>query len=580
MAIFRPYIKLSRMISLVDVLLFLGVVLFVYAMLGVTHEWVQPYHPKTEIKLGFGSLLQYSLFSLVRVFAAYLLSLLFTFTYGYVAAKSRRLEPILISLLDILQSIPVLGFMPGFVLALVRLFPNSNLGLELAAILMIFTGEGWNLVFSFYSSVRGVPQDIRDMTSIFKLNKWRLLRTVEVPYAMNGLLWNSMLSMAGGWFFLMVIESFTLGDQDFRLPGIGSYMAVAYDKADYSAVGLGILVMFALIFVVDRVLWAPLVVWSEKFQSEIKSRGPGGGSGSAVLDLMQKSHLIEKYFDWRSQFEKKWEQKLERSRFHKRIIKKLSQSNQAPYVVVKILRWAGVALGVGFVVMAGQRMYEIVSVTTVGDWLLQLKLTFYTFLRVSIAVVVGSIWTIPLGVFIGTNPKWTRRFQPLVQIVASFPAPMLFPMLTLLMIKLGVNFQWGSVVLMLFASQWYILFNLISGATLIPRDFIDLGHLFGLSGWRQWKTIIIPSVFPSLVNGWITAAGGAWNASIVAEIVQQGDQKLVASGVGASITEAARLGNFPVLATGIVVMMTVVVLLNRLFWGSLYKLAETKYRLE
>ena len=580
MAIFKPHIKLSRMISPVDIFLFFGILLFVYAMLGVTHEWVQPYHPKTEIHLGLGSLLQYSFFSLVRVFVAYFLSLLFTFSYGYIAAKSRRLEPILISLLDILQSIPVLGFMPGFVLALVRLFPNSNLGLELAAVLMIFTGEGWNLVFSFYSSVRGVPQDVRDMTSIFRLSKWRLLRTVEIPYAMNGLLWNSMLSMAGGWFFLMVIESFTLGDQDFRLPGIGSYMAVAYDKENYTAVALGIFVMFSLIFVVDRVLWAPLVVWSEKFQSEMNLRGAQVGTGSVVLDLMQKSHLIEKYFEWRSTFLKNWDQKLEKNKFSKKLIKKLSKSKAIPMIVLKGFRVFFLMVGLVFVVWAGHKMVEIVSVTKVNDWVTQLKYTCFTFLRVTAAVVFGSIWTIPAGVFIGTHPIWTRRLQPLVQIVASFPAPMLFPILTLFMLRLGVNFEWGSIVLMLFASQWYILFNVISGATLIPRDLIDLGFLYRLSGWRQWKAIIIPSVFPSLVNGWITAAGGAWNASIVAELVQQGNQKLVATGVGSSITEAARSGNFPALATGIVVMMTVVVLLNRLLWGSLYKLAETKYRLE
>ena len=198
----------------------------------------------------------------------------------------------------------------------------------------------------------------------------------------------------------------------------------------------------------------------------------------------------------------------------------------------------------------------------------------------TIAVIVGSLWTIPIGVFIGTHPVWTRRLQPLVQIVASFPAPMLFPILTLVMMRMGVNFEWGSIVLMLFASQWYILFNVISGATLIPRDLIDLGLLFRLSGLQHWRAIIIPAIFPSLVNGWITATGGAWNASIVAEFVQQGDQKLVATGIGASITQAAQSGNFPQLATGIVVMITLVVLLNRLFWGSLYKLAETKYRLE
>lgn len=580
MAIFRPRIKLRRMISPVDLLLFLGVVLFIYAMIGVTQEWVQPYHPKTEIHLDFKSLLQYSFFSLVRVFSAYLLSLVFTFTYGYVAAKSRYLEPILISLLDILQSIPVLGFMPGFVLVLVRLFPNSNLGLELAAVLMIFTGEGWNLVFSFYSSVRGVPQEVRDMTSAFRMGKWRVLRTVEIPYAMNGLLWNSMLSMAGGWFFLMVIESFSLGNQDFRLPGIGSYMAVAYDKHDYSAVTLGIIVMFGLIFIVDRVLWAPLVVWSEKFRFETKARPIEDEPRSVILDLLQKSNLMEKYFEWRVQVQKYIGRKLEKSKLQKKFIKRFSKTKRVPSFIVYIFRIIFIIIGLSFLIWAGHQAYELISATKASDWLLQLRNICFTFLRVTIAVIVGSLWTIPIGVFIGTHPVWTRRLQPLVQIVASFPAPMLFPILTLVMMRMGVNFEWGSIVLMLFASQWYILFNVISGATLIPRDLIDLGLLFRLSGLQHWRAIIIPAIFPSLVNGWITATGGAWNASIVAEFVQQGDQKLVATGIGASITQAAQSGNFPQLATGIVVMITLVVLLNRLFWGSLYKLAETKYRLE
>jgi len=579
-AIFRPRIKLSRMISPVDFFLFLGVLLFIYGMLGMTHEWVQPYHPKTEIQLGFKNLLQYSFFSLFRVFAAYLLSLLFTFTYGYLAAKSKVMEPVLISLLDILQSIPVLGFMPGFVLALVRFFPNSNFGLELAAVLMIFTGEGWNLVFSFYSSVRGVPQEVRDMTSIFRLNKWKVLRTVEIPYAMNGLLWNSMLSMAGGWFFLMVIESFTLGEQDFRLPGIGSYMAVAYDKHDYSAVTLGILVMFALIFVVDRVLWAPLVVWSEKFHYEKKMRTPEEGSGSIVLDLLQKSHIIERYFELRVMIKKRWDQRLSKSQISRNLIKRFNRPGRLSSTLIRLLRGLFLILGVLFFIWAGTQMYQLISATKPSEWLLQLRNTFLTFLRVTSAVLIGSLWTIPVGVFIGTHPQWTRRLQPLVQIVASFPAPMLFPILTLMMIRLGINFEWGSVVLMLFASQWYILFNVISGATLIPKELIDLGLLFRLNGVQQWRAIIFPSIFPSLVNGWITAAGGAWNASIVAELVQQGEHKLIATGVGSSITQAAQTSNFPQLATGIVVMITIVVLLNRLLWGSLYKLAETKYRLE
>lgn len=574
MGLIHARVRIRRAFSPADVFLLLGLAILTYALVAVAQEWAGPYRPRTEIDLDFLSLIRYSFFSLVRVCLGYLFSLAFTLVYGYFAAKSRLAEPILIPLLDILQSVPVLGFMPGIVLALVGLFPNSNLGLELAAILMIFTGQGWNMVFSFYSSLKTVPTELRDMSRLFHLNNLDTLRKVELPYAANGLLWNSMLSMAGGWFFLMVIESFSLGQNDFRLPGIGSYMAVAYEQGDTAAILAGIATMFAMIALFDRCIWAPLVVWSERFKMDADRRGPRGRS--LVLDWLKKSRVLA-YFDEKFQQGKGdlRKQVSKAARPWKPVVQRGIQWSM-PMVVRLLL----IFLGVGGLVLGIRSMADLLAATPSIVWLTYLRDTFFTLLRVSSAVILGSIWTIPLGVFIGTNPKWTRRMQPLVQVVASFPAPMLFPILTGMLLSVGVSIEFGAVVLMVFASQWYILFNVISGATQIPRQILDVSEVFQLRGIHYWRSVVFPAIFPSLLNGWITAAGGAWNACIVSEMVQFGDRQLRATGIGAAITEAAQTGNFPVLAGAILTMVTTVVLLNRFFWGSLYRLAETKYRFD
>ncbi len=579
MAFSKARVRYSRIVSFVDIFLFLGLVLFTYALVGVAQEWSSPFHPKVEIELGYLHLAKYSFFSLVRVVAAYFLSLVFTFTYGYAAAKSRLAEPILISLLDILQSIPVLGFMPGVVLALVHLFPSSNIGLEIAAVIMIFTGEGWNMVFSFYSSVKGVPTELREMSRMLRLRRWDVLQTIEIPFAMNGLLWNSMLSMAGGWFFLMTIESQKVGEHDFRLPGIGSYMAVAYEQNNIPAIVAGLSAMLFLILLVDRCVWAPLVVWSERFKYE--SGTVRSHQRSLMLEFLKKSKIIDWYLEFREKNAKKfrawWEKRLKENLKQKP--KKPSEVRRLP-LTLNLLRVGFILLGIGFTIWGYKSMHVLLAETRLQTWLGFARDITFTFLRVTFAVIIGSLWTIPVGVFIGTHPKWTARLQPVIQMVASFPAPMLFPIFVFLMSRVGLSFEIGSVVLMLFASQWYILFNVVSGAVYIPKTLMELGQAFRLSSYDQWRAIIIPSIFPSLVNGWITAAGGAWNASIVAEVVSVGKETVVATGIGATITQSANTGDFPTLAGGILVLVTVVVLLNRILWGSLYKLAETKYRLE
>ena len=574
MAFVRPRIPIVRHFSWVDLTLFGGLFLFIYALVGVAHEWTEPFRPKIEIDLGFFSLIKYCILSLVRVFSAYAISLLLTFSYGYIAAKSRVAEYFMIPLLDILQSVPVTAFMPGLVLAFVFLFPKTNFGLELAAIFMIFTGQGWNMIFSFYSSVKNVPNELNEICRLFRLSDWQRFKKVELPISMNGLLWNSMLSMAGGWFFVMTIESFTLGEKDFRLPGIGSYMAVAYEKQDLWAVFFGISAMFIMIILVDRVLWAPLVVWSEKYRYDLDFRSR---SRSVVLDLLKRSELPRYLHEWEQNSLKKVVNVIQS-------FPKIKISN--PISKIRPGRWLFFirtlsilsCLCLAHLGMKG--IYTLLGTNPLTSWMYHLRDTLFTFLRVVASVILGSLWTIPVGVFIGTHPVWTRRLQPVVQVVASFPAPMLFPMIIYVMLKLHIGMEMGSVILMLFASQWYILFNVISGASLIPSHWMDVAKIFHVSGYHYWKSFILPAIFPSLVNAWITAAGGAWNASVVSEIVTYQGQELVATGIGSSITRAAQLGNYPALAGGIAAMVITVVVLNRFLWSHLYRLSETRFRLE
>ncbi len=571
-------VKLPRPVSFADALVLLFLVAFVYGLVGVAQIWTSPFHPSTQIELNLASLVGYSFLSLVRVALAYVCSLAFTLTYGYVAAKSRRLEPLLISILDILQSVPVLGFMPGLVLTLVHLFPSNNIGLELAAILMIFSGQAWNMVFSFYTSLKAVPDEWKDMTALLRLTPMQVLRSVELPFAANGLLWNSMLSMAGGWFFLMTIESFSLGDRSFRLPGLGSYMAVAHERHDYGAIFAGVIAMFVLIILVDRVLWAPLVVWSErfKFQSKREETIPR----SFVLDLVMKSDLLSKYFQLVETLKDRLGERrdallrLEKAPAPVRFVARVTPSWKTT------LRYAGFALLALILVGGTWKMYQFVAATTGGMWVKLLAETGLTLIRVCIAVVLGSLWCIPVGVLIGTRPALTRRLQPVVQIVAAFPFPMLFPLIVLVMAKMGIRLELGSIVLLMLSSQWYILFNIISGASAIPASVMELAELLRIRGVAYWKSIIFPAIYPSLVNGWVTAAGGAWNACIVAEWVKTGDQVHQAKGIGSAITFYAESADFAALASGITVLVVTVVLINRFLWGWLYHQAETKYKMD
>jgi NitT/TauT family transport system permease protein len=546
------------------VLLFLG--LCAYGITRLAGEWRAPLREAVVIDLRYRALPLYTFFSLCRGLAAFVMSFFFTLVYGYVAARVKLADRVLLPLLDILQSIPVLGFMPGVVLAMAALFPHSNVGLELSAILMIFTGQVWNMTFSFYHSLRAIPSELLEAASIYRFGWWRRFTRIELPYSTVGLVWNGMMSMAGGWFFLTINEAFRLGDRDFRLPGVGAYMSVAIDADNRGAMFAAVVAMVIMIVVVDQLFWRPLVAWSEKFKFE--DVGGGEPASSWVLNLLRRSELVHGTGRWA-----------------RRTLKKL-RPPAAPKVSMPVPEqktsraFLTIAALLGLVCLWGTfRLIQLLSILNAQAWLDIAGASGLTLVRTTVAVVLGSIWTIPAGIYIGTHPKASRVLQPIVQIAASFPAPMLFPVVLALLAVAHLSLGVGSIVLMVLGTQWYILFNVIAGAMSIPHELLEAAQIFRYKRPQRWRLLMLPGVFPALVTGWVTAAGGAWNASIVAEYVHQGSNVLRTHGLGALISTAAEQGNLPLLAAGVLAMAGLVVLVNRLFWKRLYALAERKYSL-
>jgi len=549
-------------LPLVDVALMVGIVAAGVGVVGLAERWAAPYHAAVEIDLSLSALPRYALLSLSRGLAAYLLSLVFTILYGGWAARDPLAERVLVPLLDVLQSIPVLGFMPALVLALVGAFPGTNVGLELAAIVMIFTGQAWNMAFSFYQSVKSVPPVLGEVASVLRFGPLRRLRWLELPYATIGLVWNSMMSMAGGWFFLMVSEAFVLGDRDFRLPGLGSYMSVAVARGDGKAMVGSVVAMTALIVLLDQLLWRPLVVWAQRFRME--ESGQTEEMTSWFYDLLRRSRLGEAV----------------RSRRRAAFVRPARPPPAGVAAQARTSRVASVAvftLLLALLVWGGAEVVRLMSGVSLPTWMGLLGDAGLTLLRVLAAVALGTAWTLPAGLAIGLSPRLSRLLQPVVQVVASFPAPMLFPAVVVVLHAAGVSLGIGSVVLMLLGTQWYVLFNVVAGATAIPADLREAAELFRFGRWQRFRQLHLPSVFPYLLTGWVTAAGGAWNASIVSEYVATGGETLAAHGLGATISRQATAGRFPELAAAVLVMAVVVVGFNRLVWRRLHAVGEERF---
>lgn len=559
----------SRKVGWVDLLVVIGLAGLLFGLIDVAREWSGQHRPSIEIDLSPWALPRYTFFSLSRGLLAYLISLSFTLVYGYWAAKDRVAERFLIPLLDILQSIPVLGFMPGVVLALVALFPGSNVGLELAAVLMIFTGQAWNMTFSFYHSLRAVPLDLREAATVYRFSWWQRFKWVELPYAMMGLVWNSMMSMAGGWFFLINIEALQLGDRDFRLTGLGSYMKVATEQGRVDAMLSAIFAMVLMIVLVDQLLWRPVVVWAQKFR--VEEGGQQEAMSSWFLNWLRRSRLVRFWrFGWRRLRNKKTKQTTMATL-------KPVESQSANRVA-----WLShILLGLLLIVFSygAWRLLHLIRAISFEEWGSLVTAGFWTLARVLASTAIGTLWALPAGLAIGLSPRLSRVLQPVIQVVASFPAPMLFPLVIVGLEATGISLGWGSILLMLLGTQWYILFNVIAGAMAIPADLREAARSYRITGWQKFRALCFPAVFPYLVTGWVTAAGGAWNASIVSEFVTFKGRTLQTQGLGAAISAAAESANFPLLAASILVMSTLVVVFNRTVWRRCYRLAEERYSL-
>ena len=567
----RPAVqRSSSWVADVSVVTLLAAVL--YGLVRVATHWQAPLQPEVEISLSLWALPGYSLLSLLRGFVAYGLSLAFALTYGYAAAHWARAERVMLPLLDILQSIPVLGFLPGAVLALVSLFPNTNAGLELACILMIFTGQVWNMTFSFYQSLRNIPLELREAASLYQFNWWQRFRRVELSASAVGLAWNSMMAMAGGWFFLMVCEAFTLGSHDFKLPGLGAYISVAIAHRDTAAILAGMAAMVLMIVLVDVCVWRPVLAWAQKFRMEETTTAEI--QGSMVLNLLRRSSLAQVAMARVAHPLSEWLSAKANPRRERAVGRTTAKRSNR---VSRVASGLAVIAGAGGTLWAAWRLVVLLANLPLQEWVQVMGGTVLTFFRVAAAVVLGSLWTVPVGIWIGRSDRRRALLQPLVQVAASFPAPMLFPLVLLALRQVGLELNLGAVLLMLLGTQWYILFNVIAGVSSVPDDLREVARSYQFTSRQRWWMLWWPGVFPYLITGWVTAAGGAWNASIVAEYLSMGRQVFVAPGLGSLISLAASRGHYDLLAAGVLTMAVVVILVNRYCWKPLYRLAETRY---
>jgi len=555
-----------------DVLMFAAAIAAFYGVLVVGRTWLGPFTPAVEISRSPLALPGYAALSLLRITLAYLLSLAFTLVYGYIAAYNAKAERFMIPLLDVLQSIPVLSFLPGVMLAMVALFPSRQLGVEVGAILLILTGQVWNMAFSFYASLKSIPQEMREAATIYRFNWWQRFTEMELPFAAIGLVWNSMMSVAGGWFALMACEMFVLGSRDFRLPGLGSYLQTAASAGDTRSILLGVFTMIAVVVLLDQFVWRPVIAWAEKFKVEQVESAEVPRSW--VLNLLQHSRAL-------AQLEQKAIFPLRES-----LMSYFSQRHKTGNAESPAPRWRTYALGVLGLAGLGLTGYAVVRVAILLTGLDHSEVTELgqglgaTFLRVIAALLIGAAWTIPVGVKIGFSPRLARVAQPLAQIAASVPANAFFPVILLILFRLGAGLGIGSILLLLLGTQWYILFNVIAGAMAIPTDLKEACTVCRISGWQRWRKLILPGIFPYLLTGMVTASGGAWNASIVAEYFHFKGQTFSTIGLGSTISRATDGGNYDLLIAATIVMAAMVVTVNRLVWRRLYRLGETRFRLE
>lgn len=551
-----------------DVVVLVGVVALIAGGISLARYVPRLLHGP-EISLAPQVLPYYATLSLGRMAAAYLLSLLFALVYGRAAAQHRHAEQVLMPLLDVLQSVPILSFLPVVLLSLSAILP-PQVAAELASIVLIFTSQVWNLVFAWYQSLKTLPNELREAAAIFGFSAWLRFRVLELPFATISLIWNSIMSWAGGWFFLMAAEMFTVGQRDFRLLGLGAYLREAADRGDMVAIAWGIGTLVLIIVILDQCVWRPLLAWSMRFKLEmVGSERPSSWFYSALRhsELMALGRralvwLLARLDHARTRVGAGWDA--------------VPRADMRRPWGAPLLG----ALGIMVLMYGTYRAWSLLMAVTAAQWLAIAIGVGATALRVLAALFIAVVWTVPLGVAIGTRPHLAARVQPVVQMAASIPATALFPVVLVMVLRLPGGMNLAAVLLMLMGTQWYLLFNVIAGAMAIPKDLQYTAALLQLRRGERWRILILPSLFPYLITGAITASGGAWNASIVAEYFDFGGQSRSIAGVGALIAEATAAGLYPLLFAATLAMILVVTLVNRLIWRRLYRLAEERLRLE
>ncbi|CAJ0800296.1 ABC transporter permease [Ralstonia holmesii] len=533
-----------------------------------------PYTPgeQLDVSLDVIELPYYLLRTSIRMLLALGASLAFSFAFAAIASKNRTAEKVMVPALDILQSIPVLGFLSITVTGFIALFPGNLVGVECAAIFAIFTSQAWNMAFSLYQSFRTIPTDLEEAATVFRLSKWQRFWRLEVPFAMPGLLWNMMMSMSGGWFFVVASEAISVSGHDIKLPGIGSYISLAIQQQNLPAIGWAILAMLIGIILYDQLLFRPLIAWADRFRFDTMSseREPQ----SWLLDLLRRSEWVKALLERTAAMaERTLSWGAERTRptaaAGSGFLPRFPWSHRIADVVIILAALVAVAHVLQFV-RSEVGWAEVGHVFWLG---------FLTMVRVILLIALAALVWVPIGIRIGLNPNVARIAQPVAQFLAAFPANLMFPLAVMLIARFALNPEIWLSPLMIFGTQWYILFNVIAGASAIPTELKLAARNFGLRGWLLWKRFLIPAVFPNLLTGLVTAAGGSWNASIVSEYVSWGDRTLVATGLGSYIAEMTSKGDFPRIALGIAVMSLFVVGFNRLLWNRLYDIAQERTRL-
>ncbi len=553
----------ALLVAVVAALLFAGVTLAMRSPLDVSAE---------RIELAPAALFPYALRSLGRMSAAYVLSLGFTLIYGLLAARSALAERVLMPLLDVLQSVPILSFLPVVLLALVAVFPE-RIGAELAAIVLLFTSQAWNMTFAWFQALKTEPTELHEATRTFRFGGWLRFRTLELPHAAIALVWNSMMSWAGGWFFLMAAESFTVGERDFRLPGLGSYLHAAAERGDVRAVALGVLALVLVVVLLDQLVWRPLLAWADRFKLTMVASD--AAPTSWFLSTLRASRLAARIFALGRAALDRVGDAIARGPAPSEGARSRGRHGARTIALGAAGALGAVALAVG--VIGATRLLLELS----GDAWLEVGVGLLaTSLRVFATLALACLLAVPLGVAIGTHRRLAAVLQPIVQIVASVPATALFPILLATMLTWPLGLELAAILLMLMGTIWYILFNVIGGAAAIPEDLRYTSTMIGLRGLARFRTLTLPAIFPFLVTGAITASGGAWNASIVAEYLQFDGETRSSVGLGAVIARAAAEGNYPLLLAGTLAMIAAVTSINRLLWRPLYRLAERRYRME